>query len=136
LHIKSTRLRADTSVSNRDTASHNRMPIEARSAPQKLSGKYLQGYATRFGLPHIHDGQIEMFTAGAFARALSSKAAVRFLIDHDESKLIATAADRLELLGCEAGLAFRLHLRPDFHRLAFPKIASGLGVASSGRIVA
>jgi HK97 family phage prohead protease len=34
------------------------------------------------------------------------------LVDYDESRLIATAADRLELLGDEKGLAFRLRLRP------------------------
>jgi HK97 family phage prohead protease len=34
------------------------------------------------------------------------------LVDYDESRLIATAADRLELLGDDKGLAFRLRLRP------------------------
>jgi HK97 family phage prohead protease len=86
------------------------MPAEAQPTQLELSGKYLQGFATRYWKPHVYDGRIEAFAPGAFARTLATKAAIRFLIGHDESRLIATAADRLELFSDETGLAFRLSL--------------------------
>jgi HK97 family phage prohead protease len=113
------------------------MPVQARPSPQKLSGYCLQGYATRYGLPHIHDGQIEMFTTGAMARALATKTAVQFLIDHDESLLVATAADRLELFGDEKGLAFRLRLADDdAHLIEMVKSGERDGMSVGYRIEA
>jgi hypothetical protein len=65
-----------TAVDNRP----ERMPIEAQPAQLELSGKCLQGFATRFWKPHTYDGRIEAFAPGAFARTLAMKAAVRFLV--------------------------------------------------------
>jgi HK97 family phage prohead protease len=86
---------------------------EARSASQELSGIFLQGFGTRYSKAHVYDRHIEVIAPGAFARTLATKAAVRFLIGHDEARLVATSADRLELLSNDVGLAFRLSLTYD-----------------------
>jgi HK97 family phage prohead protease len=67
----------------------------------------IRGYATLWNKPHVYNGGFDVFRPGCFARSLIGQKAIRLLIDHDESNLLATSADGLELLGDDTGLAFR-----------------------------
>ena len=46
-------------------------------------------------------------------RARCDNSTIRFLVEHRESELVATTADRLELCQDNEGLKFHLHLRDD-----------------------
>mgnify|MGYP003394684255 CR=1 FL=1 len=74
------------------------------------AGAVVQGYACVFNKCYGHKGRVEAFGKGCFARSLIGPAAIRFLASHDETELIATTADRLELRQDDYGLAFRCRL--------------------------
>lgn len=67
----------------------------------------LRGYATRYEKLHQYQGYLDYFLPGCFARSLMDGRAIRLLVAHDESKCVATTADRLELHSDNSGLAFR-----------------------------
>lgn len=57
----------------------------------------LQGYATLFRSPHMHNGGVEAFEPGCFVRSIAGKSAIRFPVEHDEARVLATTGDRLEV---------------------------------------
>jgi len=90
----------------------------------------VRGYATKFKTLHVYNGKLDYFEPGCFARSLAGKAAIRLLADHDESKLIATTADRLQLHADDNGLAFRCSLAgldPDVREMIGTRRAMSIG---------
>jgi HK97 family phage prohead protease len=88
---------------------------EARRTPQlaTVQGRSLRGYATRYSKAFVNGGRFCVFQKGCFARSLCDSTPIRFLVEHRESELIATTADRLELCPDDEGLAFHLSLEDD-----------------------
>ncbi|GAA2821536.1 HK97 family phage prohead protease [Aminobacter aminovorans] len=87
-------------------------PAAARPAPFTKSvvadGDELVGTACVYGVPHYgKNRQREVFVPGCFARSLASQQAIRLLLDHDESKLIATRADSLRIESDDLRLTIR-----------------------------
>lgn len=78
-----------------------------------LNRTEIRGYATVYSKLHVFEGKLDYFLPGCFARSLTGIRAIRFLVQHDESKLIATSADRLELHSDDKGLAFRCDVTGD-----------------------
>jgi HK97 family phage prohead protease len=77
-----------------------------------------EGFACVYGKPHMYKGGIEVFVRGCFNHTLSTKAAVRFLIDHDASVCLGDTDNNLELVESDIGLAFKIRLQPgDIERL-------------------
>lgn len=79
-----------------------------KSANVVSDGDELVGTACVYGVPHYgKNRQREVFVPGCFARSLASQQAIRLLLDHDESKLIATRADALRLESDDVRLTMR-----------------------------
>jgi len=74
--------------------------------------KHIQGMATFYKKIHPYKGMFDYFAPGCFSRSLTGKRAIRFHLAHKVEELLGTTADRLEIHGCEEGIAFRLEL-PD-----------------------
>ena len=89
---------------DRDRPPVARRPAERRS----MARPGIQGFATVYNRVHVHKGRLEAFAPGCFARSICGDRAIRFLIGHQNARLVATRADRLELADCDTGLAFRL----------------------------
>lgn len=83
------------------------VPLRLLDWPVSSGGDVIAGYATRFNKAHEYKGHVDVFAVGCFARTLCSGRAVRLLMHHDESKLVATTADALELHSDDKGLAFK-----------------------------
>jgi HK97 family phage prohead protease len=86
------------------------VPLRLIDAPQAGGADVIIGYATRFNKAHEYKGHVDVFAVGCFARTLCSGRAVRLLMHHDESKLVATTANALELHSDDKGLAFKCRL--------------------------
>jgi phage head maturation protease len=77
-----------------------------------------EGFACVYGKPNMYKGGIEVFVRGCFNHTLSTKSAVRFLIDHDASVCLGDSDSNLELVESDVGLAFKIRLQPgDIERL-------------------
>lgn len=98
-----------TAVAGRPITAAAPMIATKAAAPARA---VVRGYASAFNKCHAHRGRVEVFWKGCFGRALTSGAAIRLLVNHDESELLATTADRLELKQDDVGLAFRCPLPP------------------------
>jgi phage head maturation protease len=72
--------------------------------------RHLQGMATWYLKPRLYKGNFDVFLPGCFSSSLTGKRAIRFHLAHKVSELLGTTADRLEIYGCEEGIAFRLEL--------------------------
>ena len=101
---------------------------EARGTPRPATaqGRSLGGYATKWNHVFERHGHLYAFGKGCFARSLTDNSTIRFLVEHRESELVATTADRLELCQDNEGLKFHLHLRDDdFSRRVADLVESG-----------
>ncbi|RWC17048.1 MAG: HK97 family phage prohead protease [Mesorhizobium sp.] len=92
-------------------------PPAARPTPSVKTGSVSEGdeifgIGCRYGVIHRSiKGRTECFVQGCFARTLASQQAVRLLLDHDESKLIATSADDLVIESDDRELRIRCPVR-------------------------
>lgn len=89
-----------------------RLPEFTKAAPEPFTdGQTIEGVACTYLTLHAHKGGYEMFDRNCFARSLTSDRAVRLILDHQESKLVATTADDLELWTTADELKFRYRVR-------------------------
>lgn len=103
-----------------------RQAPELRSGPDGSPGRYLVGYAARFGAesevlmdPDVTDEDgspvpfVEVIDPGAFTRTLDEARDIKALVNHDTSKVLgSTAAGTLVLTADGRGLAFKVDI-PD-----------------------
>lgn len=91
-----------------------RQPAPSMKSGETVSnGDVVVGVAATYGTLHRGTkGDWEAFVPGCFGRTLATKQAVRLLIGHDETKLIATRADALSIESDDQKLSFRCEI-PD-----------------------
>jgi HK97 family phage prohead protease len=73
--------------------------------------KIVEGFACRWGEPHICNRRTEVHDRGCFNETLLSKQRIDFCIDHDQSYSLGNTDDNLELMDTPAGLVFRLRVK-------------------------
>ena len=88
-------------------------PVRKSAALSGMITPAIQGWACVYNKPHSYKSRIEIFSPGAFDATLAARDVVEFRVDHDPGDIIASTADRLELLSDRTGLAFRMKLRDD-----------------------
>jgi HK97 family phage prohead protease len=86
---------------------------EAGNRNAVLQGDELRGVGCVYGVVHSgKGGRKEAFVPGCFARSLASNQAIRLLLEHDESKLLATRADSLKVMSDDQSLSISCQI-PD-----------------------
>lgn len=73
-------------------------------------GMAIQGFATRYNQPLIHDNKLKVLLPGALDASIKSGKRIRFLLDHDDKLECGCTDTNLQLLTDANGVAFRLRL--------------------------
>ena len=75
-----------------------------------MSDLYIQGVATSFDQPFVHNGEVVVNRAGCFDKFLSSDHNIKLLINHDENQRLGTSQKRLLIHAGAKSLVFRYAL--------------------------